>query len=267
MLSASRLGSRHVPALTRREDSMAITMDPVESIRQAPLFAAMPPAVVDLIARAATSVTVAATTPIFARGDDGDSMYIVASGLVRIHDGDMVLNDLGPGAAFGEMAVLDREQRSASATALTTTTLVRLSCQHLIDLVEAEGAVARAMIEMLSHRLRQRVQDKADDFRYLQQVAQLTAAAQALEAGRYRADLLGTVRQREDALGHLARVFDRMAGEVQAREERLQQQVRALSLEIDRSRQTERVREITSSDYFQRLKAEAASLRQGIDGD
>jgi hypothetical protein len=57
-------------------------------------------------------------------------------------------------------------------------------------------------------------------------------------------------------------MFQRMASEVQARETRLQQQVRDLQIVIDEERQAKRVAEITESDYFQRLRGQADDLRR-----
>jgi DNA-binding response OmpR family regulator len=51
------------------------------------------------------------------------------------------------------------------------------------------------------------------------------------------------------------------------REERLQRTVRELQIEIDQVRQSEKVAEITESEYFQRLRAQANELRQIMDGD
>jgi hypothetical protein len=57
-----------------------------------------------------------------------------------------------------------------------------------------------------------------------------------------------------------------MAGEVRAREERLRAEVRELRIEIDESRQAQRVAEITDTDYFRSLRGRAADLRRTIDG-
>jgi two-component system sensor histidine kinase ChiS len=63
----------------------------------------------------------------------------------------------------------------------------------------------------------------------LQQVDRLTAAAAALEAGTFEPESLDGVGARTDALGQLARVFQRMAGEVRTREADLKQQNRVKS--------------------------------------
>ena len=100
------------------------------------------------------------------------------------------------------------------------------------------------------------------ELEYLEQVGHVTDAAAAVEAGTFAPELLNTVARRTDALGALARVFQHMAREVRSREDRLQQQVRELQIEIDEVRQATKVAEITESDYFQRLRGQAADLRR-----
>jgi DNA repair ATPase RecN len=75
------------------------------------------------------------------------------------------------------------------------------------------------------------------------------------------------VTQRTDALGQLARVFQRMIREVYAREQRLQQQVQELRIEVDKARQTQQVKKITGTNYFQQLRSKANNLRDLLDGE
>ena len=100
------------------------------------------------------------------------------------------------------------------------------------------------------------------ELEYLEQVGHVTAAAGAVEEGRFDLDTLEEPARRDDALGRLARVFQRMAREVQAREDRLQQQVSELRIEIDEARQAAKVAEVTETAYFQELRAQAADLRR-----
>lgn len=102
---------------------------------------------------------------------------------------------------------------------------------------------------------------------YLRNVAVVTDAAGAVEAGTFRPDDLAEVSERDDALGRLGRVFQRMAAEVYAREQRLKQQVQQLRIELDEARQDRQVAEITESDYFLQLQATAADLRNIIAGN
>ena len=63
---------------------------------------------------------------IIREGDLGTSMYIVASGKVRLFTNDTELGTLGNRAVFGELAALDPEPRAASIEALEDCILLRL---------------------------------------------------------------------------------------------------------------------------------------------
>jgi CheY-like chemotaxis protein len=104
------------------------------------------------------------------------------------------------------------------------------------------------------------------ELEYLEQVGHVTAAAAAVETDTFDPDGLASVAERTDALGQLARVFQRMAGEIRLREARLQRQVQELRIEIDQARQARKVTEITESEHYKNLRRQAADLRKIIDG-
>jgi len=95
-------------------------------------------------------------------------------------------------------------------------------------------------------------------------VSRLTAAATALETHTFDPESLAEVTRRPDELGHLARVFHRMALEVYAREQRLRQEVQQLRIEIDEAKKVRQVAEITETDYFQDLRQRAQGLRARV---
>jgi methyl-accepting chemotaxis protein len=86
-------------------------------------------------------------------------------------------------------------------------------------------------------------------------------AAEAIEAGEFQPESLDGVAARTDALGQLARVFQRMAHEVYAREERLKLQIQELRIEVDEAKKAREVAEITQTDYFRELQDKARQLR------
>ena len=101
---------------------------------------------------------------------------------------------------------------------------------------------------------------------YLRSVARVTIAAAAVEVGDFEPESLADVARRTDGLGRLARVFQSMAREVYAREQRLKQQVQELRIELSQARQARQVAEITETDYFRQLQAEAQNLRDILAG-
>jgi CheY-like chemotaxis protein len=99
------------------------------------------------------------------------------------------------------------------------------------------------------------------EIEYLRNVDHVTAAAAAVEAGEFDPTTIEQVAARSDELGQLARVFQRMAREVYAREQRLKQEVHRLRIEIDERRTARQVAEITETDYFQDLQRKVDTLR------
>ena len=105
------------------------------------------------------------------------------------------------------------------------------------------------------------------ELEYLEQVGHVIQAAGHVEQGAFEVESLDGVSLRTDALGQLARVFQRMAREVYKREQQLKQEIQELRIEIDQARQAKKVSEITDSDYFKSLRGQADSLRNIIDGE
>jgi CRP/FNR family transcriptional regulator/CRP/FNR family cyclic AMP-dependent transcriptional regulator len=95
---------------------------------------------------------------IFHRDDPGDAMHVVASGLVTIRlasaDGeDAILGLVGPGSAFGEIALMDGQARSATATAHEPTTTYTLTREAFADLM-MEPTFRAAVLRGIARGLR-----------------------------------------------------------------------------------------------------------------
>ena len=149
---------------TRRtvgERSMLSTIEKVIILKDVDLFAETPDELLAEVAGLLAEVEFAPGQAIFGKGDSGDSLYIIVSGEVRVHDGDYVINTLGESQVFGEMALLGPGPRMASATAETEALLLRLDQGPFYELMDTRSEVARGIIRVLSARLRQRVQEVA----------------------------------------------------------------------------------------------------------
>ncbi|HJZ78942.1 MAG TPA: DUF1003 domain-containing protein [Pyrinomonadaceae bacterium] len=116
--------------------------DEAQSLSRVPLFKRLDEKELEHLASEVDQVNYKAGETIFHEHDRGDALYIVEEGAVRIwvRDEDVhevTLAELKPGDFFGELAVLDRGERSSSATAMTDIHLHRLSSddfqQFLID--------------------------------------------------------------------------------------------------------------------------------------
>jgi CRP/FNR family transcriptional regulator, cyclic AMP receptor protein len=104
---------------------------------------------------------------IFQQGDPGLCLYLVESGKVKIasfssEGKGLVLNLLGPGDFFGELALLDGEPRSADAVAQEPCQLLLLQRDDFMHFLEARPHVAVKLLATVSRRLRHTTQQAED---------------------------------------------------------------------------------------------------------
>ncbi len=91
---------------------------------------------------------------LFKKGDESKSMYLIANGKVKIHDGDYVFAELIAGEIFGEYAILDSGVRSASVSAVQQTDLLELTRVDFEDILANKPRVKDDILKMLLLRLR-----------------------------------------------------------------------------------------------------------------
>ena len=95
---------------------------------------------------------------IFQEGDEGDRMYVVQAGKVKItkkHDaGALTIATLGPGEIFGEMAMFDRMPRSAAAVAMGEARILGIDKKKLFQSIDRDPTLVFKLIESMSRRIR-----------------------------------------------------------------------------------------------------------------
>jgi methyl-accepting chemotaxis protein len=94
----------------------------------------------------------------------------------------------------------------------------------------------------------------------------LVTGFKAVEQDDHQAIHLETVLDRKDEFGRMARVFVRMADQVQERVQTLKSQVAYLRIEVDEAKRNIEVRQITETEYFQELVKKAESRRKKRSG-
>jgi two-component system NtrC family sensor kinase len=91
---------------------------------------------------------------IIRKGDEGNSIYIIGSGSVKVHDGDQVVAVLNTRSFFGEISLLDDAPRSMSVSALEPTTLYWMSREDFYRLFRDQPEVTQRIVSTLTRRLR-----------------------------------------------------------------------------------------------------------------
>jgi CRP/FNR family cyclic AMP-dependent transcriptional regulator len=131
----------------------------IDTLRQVPLFESLDDEAARKLCQLLQSIDCKAKTPVFRAGDEGDAMYLIERGKVRISmqatDGRyMTLTELGRGDFFGEMALLDGQPRSADAIIAEDARLAVLSREHFLSFVRSSPEVALELLTALANRLR-----------------------------------------------------------------------------------------------------------------
>jgi CRP/FNR family transcriptional regulator, cyclic AMP receptor protein len=128
-------------------------------LRKHPIFCDLAPDALDQLCRYAKHSTLKRGATIFSKGDPGNSLYAVISGTVKISissaDGrNAILNLIGAGEIFGEVAVLDGQARTADATANTNCEIFIIDRREFLPFVRSQPVLAMKFIDLLCTRLR-----------------------------------------------------------------------------------------------------------------
>jgi CRP-like cAMP-binding protein len=95
-----------------------------------------------------------ANTTLFQKGDIGNCMYFIHNGNIRIHDGTHTLAVLGENEILGELSVLDAESRSASATTMEDSLLLKLEQEAFYEILMNNADILKGILQTLCRRLR-----------------------------------------------------------------------------------------------------------------
>ena len=140
-------------------------------LRRTALFKALDEAELEALARIARGRAFAEGAVIFRKGDAASGLYVVVRGRVKISSGsrdgrEIVLNLLGPGEVFGEVALIDGGERTAEAAACEPVRVLVFDRGPLIALLEDNPALMLRMLVTLTSRLRW-VSDRLEDAVFL----------------------------------------------------------------------------------------------------
>jgi CRP/FNR family transcriptional regulator, cyclic AMP receptor protein len=131
----------------------------IDTLRHVPLFESLDDEAALKLCQLLETIDCKAKTFLFRAGDEGDAMYLIERGKVRISvqtaDGrEMTLTELERGDFFGEMVLLDGQRRSADAIVAEDARLAVLSREHFLSFLRSSPEVALEMLTALANRLR-----------------------------------------------------------------------------------------------------------------
>jgi MFS family permease len=121
-------------------------------LRGVPIFAPLPVATIELLARRLIPVRVEAGREVFQAGDPGDDFYVVAEGEVEVLVDGKVKTE-GPGGWFGEIALLRDVPRTATVRARVDSELLALDRDQFLAAVTGHAPSREAADAVVADRL------------------------------------------------------------------------------------------------------------------
>jgi MFS family permease len=141
------------PRLTAIDRAARIDPERLELLRGNAIFAPLPPSTLEQLADGLAEVRVPAGEAVVRQGERGDRFYLVADGTLDVAVDGRRGDQLGPGDAFGEIALLRDVPRTATVTARTETLLYALDRDAFIPAVTGFGPSLSAAEAVIGMRL------------------------------------------------------------------------------------------------------------------
>lgn len=126
----------------------------IEHLSQVPLFSACSKRDLSLVARRAEDVRVDPGKVLVTEGEAGHEFFVIVNGSARVTRRGKKVANLGPGQAFGELALLDKAPRNATVVAETPMELVVLGQREFAGIIDEVPGFSRKLLAGMARRLR-----------------------------------------------------------------------------------------------------------------
>jgi CRP-like cAMP-binding protein len=126
----------------------------IDHLQQVPMFSACSKRDLQLVARRAEDVRVAAGKVLVNEGETGHEFFVILDGTARVTRRGKRVATLGAGSAFGELALLDKAPRNATVIAETPMELVVLGQREFAGIIDEVPGFARKLLAGMANRLR-----------------------------------------------------------------------------------------------------------------
>ncbi|MEN9722386.1 MAG: hypothetical protein RJB38_372 [Pseudomonadota bacterium] len=175
----SRGGGDNATALVLRVDSLK-TIEPdsektrpihphgldaiqkIEIVKKVPIFQYFDPRELNRFLSLAHEETLPASTALLKEGEVGNQFFVILSGSVSITKSSQEIAIRSQGACIGEMAIIDNQPRSASATTREPTSVLRFSQKEVFDLMRKDAQIAVKFLWALSQAVNRSLREASD---------------------------------------------------------------------------------------------------------
>ena len=164
-------------------------------LKNVEIFSHVPGGVMEEIARKIHITSFQPDETIITKGDKGNSMYIIFSGQVKVHDKEFVVATMKDGNFFGEFSLLDDEPRSLSVSAVLPTVTGTIEQKDFFSLQSKYPDVTRDIIRAMLQRLRGQNQKIISDLKQRQAELEQLVAERTSDLRNKNEELVQTLEQ------------------------------------------------------------------------
>lgn len=142
------------------EQRVTENIEKLITLKGIPMFRELDIFTLQQIQKIAAYKRIAAGETVITEGEEGDSLYVVIHGRVGVYKGGERINEIGPGGLVGEMAVIEKQRRSATIRTLEETEFLIIEGGDFEKLLERNSSISNAVIRTLSGRLRKMLEER-----------------------------------------------------------------------------------------------------------
>ncbi len=140
---------------TDKENAVAHKDTQLEHLARIPLFADCSKKELLHLRSLCDEVDVPAGKVLTKQGSVGYECFVVVAGTASVAIDEQVVTTIGPGGYFGELALLDKQPRSATVTAVTPMSVLVMGPREFMGAVETVPGLAQKLLAGLARRLRE----------------------------------------------------------------------------------------------------------------
>ena len=237
-----------------------------ESLKQFDFFKNLADETIHALVEKVEPLTMKGGEVLFNKGDEGDALYILEEGNVKMVSKDkggaeIVLNHVGPGSIIGEMALIEESPRSAGVIALEDIKLLKLGQDEFMSVLMSQPLLGKEISRMIAERLRFTTTYIENAIEWSQQIAAGNYDFME-EQTKLEGESVGSSQSEQERASRFLGSFFSMVEDIKAREESLKAELSKLKVVIDQQKRDKEVSELSDTDFFKTLKADSETLRR-----